>query len=88
MQSIYKEILKRNMLDIDVFEKEVVISKYESQRCLIFSNCDILKSELPRTVIVGEYEKILPKQDIKYAKEVQKNGYTYRQITDGEIDVK
>lgn len=88
MQSIYKEILKRSMLDIDVFEKEVVISKYESQRCLIFSNCDILKSELPRTVIVGEYEKILPKQDIKYAKEVQKNGYTYRQITDGEIDVK
>lgn len=86
-EKVYDKIMQISMLDIDMSGKNIVISKYEAQRCLIFSNCTILNSKIPNIVIVEEYTKTLPNQNIKYATEVKKNNYTYREITDGVVDV-
>lgn len=91
---IYPEIKRISMLDMEVDDTDVVIPKFEAQRCLIFSTCTLLKNlKIPNIVIVDEYTKILPSQDIKYAKEVSKqreDGGTYsvREISDGVVDVK
>lgn len=46
-----------------------VISKYESQRCLTLSACTVADAPLPRIVIVDEYTKVLPRQNIRYVAE-------------------
>lgn len=91
---VYPEINRISLLDMEVEDTDLVIPKFESQRCLIFSTCTLLKNlEIPNIVIVDEYTKILPAQDIKYAREVSKekeDGGTYsvREISDGVVDVK
>lgn len=88
VDSMYHKLMKISMLDIDVDNKDVVISKYEAQRCLIFSSCTLLNIKIPNIVIVDEYEKVLKNQDIKYSEDVDKNGYIRHEITEGKVDVR
>lgn len=83
-------------MDIEI--DECVISKYEAQRCLPFSSCTLIKDYMPNIVIIGEYEKILQNQLIKYVverekefedKETGKNKkYKSREIEEGYKDLK
>lgn len=57
-------------MDIEI--DECVISKYEAQRCLPFSSCTLIKDYIPNIVIIGEYEKTLNDQLIKYVIEKEK----------------
>lgn len=89
---IYNELEKISMLDIDMYGKDVCISKYEAQRCLIFSTCTLLDIPIPNIVIVDEYKKVIPNQKIRYAEETEListdgNKYKTRQIKDGYKDI-
>lgn len=77
---IYDELYKVSQMDIKI--DECIISKYESQRGLLFSSCTIIKDYMPNIVIIGEYEKTLKNQLIKYVIE-EKKEYTDKNI--GEI---
>lgn len=68
-EEFYDEMMERSQLGLEI--DNCVISKYESQRCLIFSSCQIVEEKLPYIVIVDEYEKIIPSQYVRYA--VQKD---------------
>lgn len=61
---MFEELYRVTQMDIPV--KECVISKYEAQRCLSFSSCTIIRGYMPNIVIIGEYEKVLRNQFIKY----------------------
>ena len=83
-------------MDIEI--DECVISKYEAQRCLPFSSCTLIHDYMPNIVIIGEYEKILEKQLIKYVVEREKEfidketnkkkKYRSREIEEGYKDLK
>ena len=68
--SIFDELYMITQMDIEI--EECVISKYEAQRCLPFSSCTLIKDYMPNIVIIGEYEKILQNQLIKYVVEKKK----------------
>ena len=82
-------------LDIEI--DECVISKYEAQRCLLFSSCTLIDEKLPYIVVVGEYTKILPNQYIRYVVEKNKEfidketgevkKYKAREIEEGYHDI-
>ena len=67
---IFDELYKITQMDIEV--EECVISKYEAQRCLPFSSCSLIHNYMPNIVIIGEYEKVLENQLIKYVVERKK----------------
>lgn len=67
---LYEELYRITQLDIKI--EACVISKYEAQRCLSFSSCTLIKDYMPNIIIIGEYEKILPNQFIKYVVEKEK----------------
>lgn len=77
---IYDELYNVSQMDIKI--DECIISKYESQRGLLFSSCTIIRDYMPNIVIIGEYEKILKNQLIKYAVEAKKE---YTDKNTGEI---
>lgn len=93
---IFDELYRITQMDIPV--KECVISKYEAQRCLVFSSCTLIRDYMPNIVIIGEYEKILPDQLIKYVTEREREftdpetgerrRYTAREIEEGYKDLK
>lgn len=62
--SLYDRLYNITQMDIKV--DECVISKYEAQRCLVFSSCTLIRNYMPNIVIIDEYKKILPGQYIKY----------------------
>ena len=68
--SIFDELYMITQMDIAM--DECVISKYEAQRCLPFSSCTLIKDYMPNIVIIGEYEKTLHNQLIKYVVEREK----------------
>ena len=68
--SIFDELYMITQMDIEI--DECVISKYEAQRCLPFSSCTLIKDYMPNIVIIGEYEKTLQNQLIKYVIEREK----------------
>lgn len=68
--SIFDELYMITQMDIEI--DECVISKYEAQRCLPFSSCTLIKDYMPNIVIIGEYEKTLQNQLIKYVVEREK----------------
>ena len=78
-------------MDIEV--TECVISKYEAQRGLVFSSCALIHNYMPHIVIIGEYEKTLQNQLIKYVVEEekeyidketgQKKTYIAKEVTEG-----
>lgn len=94
--SIFDELYMITQMDIEI--DECVISKYEAQRCLSFSSCTLIKDYMPNIVIIGEYEKILHNQLIKYVVEREKEfvdketgktkKYKSREIEEGYKDLK
>lgn len=92
---IFDELYKITQMDIEV--EECVISKYEAQRCLPFSSCTLIHDYMPNIVIIGEYEKTLENQLIKYVVERKrefidketgkKKTYNAREIEEGYKDL-
>ena len=88
---IFDELYKVTQMDIEV--EKCVISKYEAQRCLPFSSCTLIHNYMPNIVIIGEYEKTLENQLIKYVVERKrefedketgkKKTYNAREIEEG-----
>ena len=93
---IFDELYTITQMDIKV--EECVISKYEAQRCLPFSSCTLIHNYMPNIVIIGEYEKVLENQLIKYVVERKrefidketdkKKTYNAREIEEGYKDLK
>ena len=93
---IFDELYMITQMDIKV--EECVISKYEAQRCLPFSSCTLIHNYMPNIVIIGEYEKVLQNQLIKYVVEQKKEfidketgkkrNYNAREIEEGYKDLK
>lgn len=93
---IFDELYTITQMDIKI--DECVISKYEAQRCLPFSSCTLIQNYMPNIIIIGEYEKTLQNQLIKYVVERQKEftdketgqkrKYTAREIEEGYKDLK
>ena len=94
--SIFDELYMITQMDITI--DECVISKYEAQRGLVFSSCTLIHDYMPHIVIVGEYEKTLQNQLIKYVVEKEKEfidketgkqkKYKSREIEEGYKDLK
>ncbi|MEF9983717.1 MAG: hypothetical protein RR806_06205 [Oscillospiraceae bacterium] len=94
-EDIFEELYFITQLEIKI--DECVISKYESQRCLPFSSCTLIKNYNPKIVIVGEYEKVIKNQLIKYVveKEIpfidkvagENKTYKSREIEEGYRDI-
>ena len=92
---IFDELYTITQMDIPI--EECVISKYEAQRCLPFSSCTLIHNYIPNIVIIGEYEKTLHNQLIKYVVErkrefIDKNTgkkktYNAREIEEGYKDL-
>ena len=92
---IFDELYMITQMDIEI--DECVISKYEAQRCLPFSSCTLIKDYMPNIVIIGEYEKTLHNQLIKYVVEKDKEfvdketgkikKYKSREIEEGYKDL-
>lgn len=95
-ETIYKELYQITQLNIPV--KECVISKYEAQRCLLFSSCTLIPQYQPRIIIIGEYEKELKDQWIRYVVEKErvftdpdtgeKKPYIAKEIEEGFCTIK
>lgn len=93
---IFDELYRITQMDIEV--EECVISKYEAQRCLPFSSCTLIYNYMPNIIIIGEYEKTLENQLIKYVVErkrefvdketSKKKTYNAREIEEGYKDLK
>lgn len=94
--SIFNELYHITQMGIPV--DSCVISKYESQRCLVFSSCTLIENYMPNIVIIGEYEKTLSNQLIKYVAEQekefidketgQKKTYISRNVEEGLTDIR
>lgn len=95
-EDIFEELYMTTQMDIKI--DECVISKYEAQRCLVFSSCTLIKDYIPNIIIIDEYEKVIKNQLIKYVVERQKEfvdpetrekkKYTAREIEEGYKDIK
>lgn len=93
---LFDELYMITQMDIEI--DECVISKYEAQRCLPFSSCTLIHDYMPNIVIIGEYEKVLENQLIKYVVEREKEfvdketgrkkKYKSREIEEGYKDLK
>lgn len=93
--ALFDELYRITQMDIEV--DTCVISKYEAQRCLVFSTCTLIDGYMPRIVIVGEYEKTLKNQWIRYVTEREKaftdpktgqtKTYPAREIEEGYRDL-
>lgn len=93
---IFERLYRITQMDIPV--EECVIPKYEAQRCLVFSSCTLLHDYMPNIVIIGEYEKTLKQQLIKYVEQTEREftdpetgeskTYLAREIREGQKDVK
>lgn len=93
---IFDELYMITQMDIEI--DECVISKYEAQRCLPFSSCILIRDYMPNIVVIGEYEKILQNQLIKYVVERKREfidkktgkvrAYNSREIEEGYKDLK
>lgn len=89
-KSIYQELLVASQLDIKV--SDCVISRYEAQRCLIFSTCELIEDYMPYIVVIDEYTKTIENQYIRYVvqkkkeytdKEGKTKTYNSREIEEG-----
>lgn len=95
-ENMYEELYTITQMDIPI--DKCIISKYEAQRCLVFSSCTLIKDYMPNIIIVGEYEKTIQNQLIKYVvhrerefdnKETGKKiKYNAREIEEGFKDIK
>lgn len=94
--NIYEELFMVTQMDIKI--DKCVISKYEAQRCLPFSSCTLVKGKIPYIVVIGEYEKVIKDQYIRYVVEKKEpfidketgetKFYNNRTIEEGNHDIK
>lgn len=94
--ALFDELYRITQMDIPV--EECVLSKYEAQRCLAFSTCSLIHDYMPNIVIIGEYEKTLPNQLIKYVVEKEREfrdeqtgetvSYLSREVEEGFRDIR
>lgn len=63
-ESLSEEIDKRITMDLKM--TETVLSKYCAYRGLMFSSCHCLENYLPKIIVVPDYEKVIPNQNIKH----------------------
>ena len=68
--ALFDELYRITQMDLPI--DECIISKYEAQRCLVFSTCTLIRNYMPNIVTIGEYEKTLPHQFIKYVVEKER----------------
>lgn len=75
---------------------KTVLSKYLAYRGLMFSSCFCLENWFPKVIVVDDYEKIIPDQDIKFLQDetidfVDKNGqqrtWVQKTVTRGTKDI-
>lgn len=93
--SIYELLYCATQMDISV--EHCVISKYEAQRCLVFSSCTLIPDYMPRIIIIDEYKKELSHQWIRYVTERKKTftdpetneerSYQAREVEEGFRDI-
>ena len=93
--ALFDELYRITQMDLPI--DECIISKYEAQRCLVFSTCTLIRNYMPNIVIIGEYEKTLPHQFIKYVVEKEREyedketgerkKYKSREIEEGYRDI-
>ena len=96
VEDIYDELYKITQMDIEV--DECVISKYEAQRCLVFSSCTLVENYIPNIVIIDEYEKVIKDMLIRYVvsepkdfiddETGEKKTYNLRRIEEGKHNIK
>lgn len=94
-ENIYQELYRITQMDITV--DKCVISKYEANRCLLFSSCTLIHGYMPNIIIIGEYEKTLRNRLVRYVAEHQKEyidkesgrrkTYLSREIEEGCRDI-
>lgn len=94
-EDIFDSLYRISQMDLPV--QECVISKYEAQRCLLFSSCTLVRGYMPRIVMIGEYQKTLKEQYIRYVSNRQKEfkdpatgeckEITVREIAEGYQDI-
>ena len=93
---MFDTLFQITQMDIEV--DKCVVSKYEAQRGLVFSSCTLIHDYMPHIVIVGEYEKTLQNQLIKYVVEEEKEyidkntgkkkTYIAKEVEEGYRDLK
>lgn len=68
---ISEELTRRVVMDIQL--DKTVLSKWYAYRGLMLSSCHCIEDWYPRIIIVPDYEKVIPNQNIKYVydKEVE-----------------
>lgn len=81
-ESYFDELTERSKLGLSI--EKCVMSKYESYRSLIFSSCSLVEDKIPNIIIVGEYEKTLFNQEVRYARTKL---IEYKDKNTGEIKV-
>lgn len=69
--SIEEELNKRISMDMKI--KKTVLAKLLGYRGLFFSGCFCLENWYPNIVVVKDYSKIIPKQNIKYLVDIEKS---------------
>lgn len=94
-KSIEEELNKRITMDMEI--KKTVLAKLMGYRGLFFSGCFCLENWYPNIVVVDDYSKIIPNQNIKYLVDIEKP-YTNKEgksfiwkekgIKEGNHDVK
>lgn len=92
---MFQELYTISQMDLTI--DNCVISKYEAQRCLLFSSCTLVENYVPHIVIIGEYQKTLYQQYIKYVEEKEReytdpetgeqHKYKVREIQEGYKDI-
>lgn len=92
---IFDELFQITQMDIPI--DHCVISKYEAQRCLVFSSCTLIENYTPYIVIIDEYTKVLKDQWIRYVVQREKEfedpeskemrTYNSREIEEGYYDI-
>ncbi len=69
--SIEEELNKRISMDMKI--KKTVLAKLLGYKGLFFSGCFCLENWYPNIVVVKDYSKIIPKQNIKYLVDIEKS---------------
>lgn len=79
-ESIYNEVNKYAMMDLEI--NNTVISKFEAYKHLLMSSCFCIEGEIPRMIVVDDYDMTVDNVYIKYVYDVES---TYKDKKTGEI---
>lgn len=93
--NFYAELFERSQLGVHI--DKCVISKYEAYRNLIFSSCTMVDAKIPKIIIVGDFDTIIPNQYVRYVEESkgkftdkvtgEPKTYPKRDVKEGYMDV-